>query len=146
MGSLISSRSIPKLESLIASAVKSGATLHCGGSRLNHPVYPNGHYFQPTLLSDVTPDMTIAQTELFAPVFLLMRATSVPDAIDIANSTPYSLGASVFGHHAPTSKIASVPSAAVTSPSTTSASSMRVLSPSAAVMGAATVVSAAKKV
>ena len=101
MGSLISSRSIPNLESLIASAVKNGATLHCGGSRLNHPVYPNGHYFQPTLLSNVTPDMTIAQTELFAPVFLLMRAASVPDAIRIANSTPYSLGASVFGHHAP---------------------------------------------
>jgi acyl-CoA reductase-like NAD-dependent aldehyde dehydrogenase len=42
--------------------------------------------------------MEIAQTEVFAPVFVLMRAYSVADAISLANSTQYALGASVFGH------------------------------------------------
>jgi delta 1-pyrroline-5-carboxylate dehydrogenase len=41
--------------------------------------------------------MAIAKTELFAPVFMLMRAESVDDAIEIANSTIYALGASVYG-------------------------------------------------
>ncbi|KIX05716.1 uncharacterized protein Z518_03688 [Rhinocladiella mackenziei CBS 650.93] len=98
MGAMISSRNFQCLETLISSAVAQGAILHCGGKRYAHPQFPNGTYFRPTLLSNVTVDMAIAQTELFAPVFLLMKAPSVDEAITIANSTPYALGASVFGH------------------------------------------------
>jgi acyl-CoA reductase-like NAD-dependent aldehyde dehydrogenase len=101
MGSMISSRNFSRLEQLISEAVADGAELHCGGQRYNHPQHPRGHYFLPTLLSNVTPHMRIANEELFAPIFLLFRADSVSDAIRIANSTPFSLGASVFGHHAP---------------------------------------------
>ncbi|PKY06766.1 betaine aldehyde dehydrogenase [Aspergillus campestris IBT 28561] len=101
IGALISPAGFSRLESLIADAVNNGARLIHGGKRHSHPKYPHGHYFTPTLLADVTPDMAIAQNETFAPVFLLMRASSVPHAISIANSTPYALGASVFGYHAP---------------------------------------------
>jgi len=100
MGAMISPASFDKLESLIADAVKQGARLLAGGTRVEHPIYTQGHYFAPTLLVDVTRDMRIAQEELFAPIFLVMRAESVPDAISIANSTVYALGASVFGHSA----------------------------------------------
>ncbi|OAL32193.1 hypothetical protein AYO20_07961 [Fonsecaea nubica] len=99
MGAMISSRSFSRLETLISSAVAQGATLHCGGRRFNHPGYPCGTYFTPTLLSNVTPEMEIAQNELFAPVFLLMKAVDADDAIRIANSTNYALGAGVFGHN-----------------------------------------------
>jgi acyl-CoA reductase-like NAD-dependent aldehyde dehydrogenase len=98
MGAMISSRNFSRLEKLITAAVFEGATLHCGGSQYHHPDYPNGTYFQPTLISNVTPEMEIAQVELFAPVFLLMKAQDVDEAILIANSTLYALGASVFGH------------------------------------------------
>jgi len=100
MGAMISSRSFARLEDLIQRAVEDGAVLHAGGSRYNHPQHPGGHYFLPTLISNVTPEMAIAQTELFAPVFLLMKAESVDDAIHMANSTMFSLGAAVFGHEA----------------------------------------------
>ncbi|RMZ79533.1 hypothetical protein DV737_g3372, partial [Chaetothyriales sp. CBS 132003] len=103
VGAMISSRTFAHLESLINSAVQAGAILHCGGSRYHHPKYPHGTYFAPTLVSNVTPDMEIAHTELFAPIFLLMRADTVDHAIRIANSTSsstdFALGASVFGHH-----------------------------------------------
>ncbi|EAW08750.1 aldehyde dehydrogenase family protein [Aspergillus clavatus NRRL 1] len=99
VGALISPASFDRLESLIDDAVRQGARLICGGKRYNHPKYPHGHYFTPTLLADVTPSMRIAQIELFAPVFVLMRADSVPHAISIANSTMYALGASVFGYN-----------------------------------------------
>lgn len=97
IGPLISSSRFPDLQSLLSSAISQGAHLHTGGQPYIHPSFPSGHYFLPTFLSGVTPSMRIAQTELFAPICLLMRASSPVEAISIANSTPYALGASVFG-------------------------------------------------
>ncbi|KAI1948920.1 Meiotic Sister-Chromatid recombination aldehyde dehydrogenase [Ophidiomyces ophidiicola] len=98
VGAIISQRSFDLLEALISEAVGQGAKLICGGKRYNHPLYPHGHYFTPTLLANVTREMRIAQMELFAPVFLLMRAADLAEAVTIANSTEYALGSSVFGH------------------------------------------------
>jgi len=97
VGSCISSANFTHLENLIASAVEAGARLLVGGTHYHHPKYPKAHYFTPTLLVDVTPTMSIAHEELFAPIALLMRASSISDAIAIANSTEYALGSSVFG-------------------------------------------------
>tara|TARA_R110002003_G_scaffold9_6_gene402 strand:+ start:8569 stop:9510 length:942 start_codon:yes stop_codon:yes gene_type:complete len=97
VGASISDASFSRLEELIEDAVKHGARVLAGGKRYIHPEHPKGHYFTPTLIVDVTPDMAIAQTELFAPVFMLMRASSIDDAITIANSTIYALGSSVYG-------------------------------------------------
>ena len=97
VGACISAANFTFLENLIAEAVTEGATLVTGGTRLQHPHYPKGHYFKPTLITGVTPAMRIAQVELFAPVCVLMRADSIDSAIAIANGTSYGLGASVFG-------------------------------------------------
>lgn len=97
IGACISDAGFSKLEALIADAVSQGARLICGGKSYAHPQHPKGHFFAPTFLVDVTPTMKIAQEELFAPVFTLMRADSVSHAISIANSTMYALGASVYG-------------------------------------------------
>ena len=97
VGAMVSADGFARLEQLIADALAHGAKLLVGGERHSHPKYPSAHYFTPTLLVDVTRNMRIAQEELFAPVCLLMRAESVSDAIAIANSTSYALGASVFG-------------------------------------------------
>jgi len=97
VGAMISGARFTHLENLIQNAIKNGAKLIRGGHRYNHPFYPQGHYFQPTLLADVTKEMAIAREELFAPVALLMRAESVDEAIEIANSSIYGLGGAVFG-------------------------------------------------
>lgn len=98
VGACISDTRFAHLEALIADAVADGASLLKGtGMRYNHPRYPKGHYFTPSLLYDVTPSMRIAREELFAPVALIMPASSTTEAIEIANATPYALGASVFG-------------------------------------------------
>lgn len=97
VGASISSASFDKVEFLLQDAVKHGAKILVGGKRYQHPKYPNGHYFSPTLIVDVTPRMKIARTELFAPVCLLMKAQTIDDAIQIANGSSYGLGASVFG-------------------------------------------------
>jgi acyl-CoA reductase-like NAD-dependent aldehyde dehydrogenase len=108
VGAQVSPANFGKLESLIAEAVAQGATLLAGGKRYSHPEYPSGHYFTPTLLANVTPDMRIAQEECFAPICLLMPAATPTHAITITNSTIYGLGCSVFGPtSSPLSQVAS---------------------------------------
>lgn len=97
IGAMISDSSFVRLENLIADAIAQGARLLVGGKSFLHSKFPNGHYFAPTLIVDVTPSMRIAQEELFAPICILMPASSIPHALSLANSTPYALGASVFG-------------------------------------------------
>lgn len=97
VGAMISDARFDTLEALIRDAVAQGAQLHTGGKRLAHSRWPLGHYFAPTLLTHVTPAMRIAREELFAPVFVIMAYDSVDEAVQIANGTPYGLGASVFG-------------------------------------------------
>ncbi|KAK0282240.1 Meiotic Sister-Chromatid recombination aldehyde dehydrogenase [Friedmanniomyces endolithicus] len=96
VGAMISSISLDH-KWFINRAVEEGARLLVGGKRYEHPTYPQGHYFAPTLLADVTPSMRIAQEEVFAPICTLMRASSMESALAIANGTSYDLGCSVFG-------------------------------------------------
>lgn len=98
-GAMVSAACFDKLETWIEDAVQKGARCLVGGKRFVHPKYPQGHYFAPTLLVDVTPEMLIAQNETFAPICVLMRARDVPHAIQLANSTEYGLGGSVFGRN-----------------------------------------------
>ncbi|KAI5239004.1 ALDH-like protein [Aureobasidium subglaciale] len=108
VGAQVSPASFTKLESLISEAVSQGAVLLAGGKRHSHPKYPQGHYFTPTLLAEVTSDMRIAQEECFAPICLLMRAETPTHAISITNSTIYGLGCSIFGPaSAPLQEVAS---------------------------------------
>ena len=97
IGAMISDARFGQLEDLIGDAVRGGAKCLVGGKRYKHPKHSKGHYFQPTLLVDVTPSMRIAQEELFAPICVVIRASSLDEAIAMANSTSYALGASVFG-------------------------------------------------
>ncbi|KAI9686834.1 MAG: Meiotic Sister-Chromatid recombination aldehyde dehydrogenase [Bogoriella megaspora] len=97
VGACISDDGFDRLEQLINDAVTQGAKLLCGGKRYTHPKHPSGHYFEPTLIVNVTRDMLISRQELFAPIALMMPAKNAKDALAIANSTSYALGASVFG-------------------------------------------------
>ena len=97
VGAMISDNRFDELELLVKDAVSKGARLLCGGSRFQHPKYPQGNYFQPTLLVDVTPDMKIAQNEVFGPILVMMRANDTEHCIKLANSAPFGLGGSVFG-------------------------------------------------
>lgn len=97
MGAMISDNRFERLELLIQDAVSKGAKLLSGGSRFSHPKYPQGHYFEPTLLVDVTPDMDIAHNEVFGPILVMMKGQDTNDCIKLANAAPFGLGSSVFG-------------------------------------------------
>lgn len=80
-------------------AVKQGARLLVGGEQYQHPERPHGHYFEATLLADVTMDMEIAKQECFAPILLVLKAeVSQASASTVSHGTsPLIRGCPVYG-------------------------------------------------
>jgi len=88
-GPLINGDAIAKVESLVADAVGKGAKVVLGGAR--HDL--GGTFYQPTILTDVTPAMTVAKEEIFGPVAPIFRFQTEADAIRMANDTDFGLAA-----------------------------------------------------
>jgi gamma-glutamyl-gamma-aminobutyraldehyde dehydrogenase len=93
LGAIISQEQYDKILGYIEIAKKQGATLIHGGSAIQSS---NGLFIEPTLFDDVTADMTIANEEIFGPVFAIMTVDSDEQAIELANATCYGLQASLF--------------------------------------------------
>jgi aldehyde dehydrogenase (NAD+) len=72
-----------------------GALLLCGGNRLTGGAYDQGYFIEPTLFTGVTPEMRIAQEEVFGPVLGLMVANDFEDAMRLANGVKFGLSASI---------------------------------------------------
>lgn len=70
-----------------------GAHILLGGKRVNRP----GAFVEPTLITDITPDMDAYYEEIFGPVFMLYKYKTVEEAIELANATEFGLGGTVFG-------------------------------------------------
>ncbi|MDW3222939.1 MAG: aldehyde dehydrogenase family protein [Paracoccaceae bacterium] len=92
MGAMVSEAQRDRAVAMIAQAQAEGATVATGGHKLNRP----GAFLEPTILTDVTPEMTIAQEEVFGPVLSVLRFSHDADALKIANGTPYGLVSGVF--------------------------------------------------
>ena len=88
-GPLINGKAVEKVERLLSDATAKGAKLALGGHR--HPL--GGTFFEPTVLTEVTPAMDIAREEIFGPVATLFRFKDEADAVRIANDTSYGLAA-----------------------------------------------------
>ena len=90
IGPVVSQAQFDKIQGLIESGIKEGATLLAGG--LGRPDGLNrGYYVKPTVFADVKEDMTIAKEEIFGPVLSIMSFEDEADAVRIANDTPYGL-------------------------------------------------------
>ena len=77
----------------VQDAVDKGATVLAGGKKLYKP----GAWMEATLLADVTPDMRAYAEEIFGPVAVVYKVKDVDEAIELANSSSFGLGGSVFG-------------------------------------------------
>ena len=73
-----------------------GARLACGGERLTAGAYGKGWFHEPTVFSEVSPGMRIAQEEIFGPVVSVIRAASLEQAIEIANGVIYGLSGAIY--------------------------------------------------
>jgi succinate-semialdehyde dehydrogenase/glutarate-semialdehyde dehydrogenase len=92
-GPLIDDAAVEKVESHIRDAQSKGAKILVGGHR--HAL--GGRFFEPTILTDVTPQMAVAREETFGPVAPLFRFKTEADAIALANDTEFGLAAYFYG-------------------------------------------------
>ena len=77
-------------------ALAKGATLHTGGQRLRGEGLDKGHFYAPTMISAITPDMLIYREETFGPVAAVVPFDDEDDVIAMANDTSYGLAAYVY--------------------------------------------------
>jgi succinate-semialdehyde dehydrogenase/glutarate-semialdehyde dehydrogenase len=92
-GPLIDDKAVAKVEEHIADALAKGAAVAAGGRR--HAL--GGRFFEPTVLTGVTPAMAISREETFGPVAPLFRFSTEEEAVTLANDTEFGLAAYFYG-------------------------------------------------
>ncbi|RWR27460.1 aldehyde dehydrogenase family protein [Sinirhodobacter populi] len=98
IGPVINQAQFEKIQGMIETGIKEGATLLAGG--LGRPEGLNkGYYVRPTIFADCTPDMTIMREEIFGPVLSIMPFDTEEEALTVANDTPYGLTNYVQGQN-----------------------------------------------
>ena len=96
MGPIISRRQLETVEHYVGIGTREGATVAAGGARPSDASLGKGYYFQPTLLDRVTPDMRVAQEEIFGPVLAMIEFDDLEQAAQIANRSQYGLVSGIW--------------------------------------------------
>ena len=96
IGPMVSKRQLDLTMNYVQIGRDEGATVAAGGARLTGGLYDRGYYHQPTVFTDVTNEMRIAQEEIFGPVVCVLGFDTEAEAIALANGTEFGLAASVW--------------------------------------------------
>ena len=92
VGPLATEQQRDDVEELVADAAANGARVLCGGAAPDRP----GFYYQPTVLTEITPEMRVFAEEVFGPVATVFRVRDIDEAINLANATEFGLGANAW--------------------------------------------------
>jgi alpha-ketoglutaric semialdehyde dehydrogenase len=101
IGPIINRKAGEEILGYIQSAKDEGAVVYKGGAQLCGGIYDKGCYIEPTLITNVTPQMKVAQEEIFGPVLVVITVDSFEEALQVANDTPYGLSACLFSNELP---------------------------------------------
>lgn len=96
MGAQINRRQADKILSYVQIAKEEGATIACGGDYYTENGCEKGSFVQPTLITNVTNDMRVAQEEIFGPVAVVIKFKTEDEVIALANQSTYGLGGAVW--------------------------------------------------
>ena len=96
MGSQINEGQLKKILSYIDIAKSEGVTIACGGERCTEGELAKGAFMKPTLITNVTNDMRVAQEEIFGPVACVIKFKTEDEVIEMANDSKYGLGGAVW--------------------------------------------------
>ena len=96
LGPKVNASEVKNMEDLVAISVKEGATIAHGGGRPEGAQFEKGHWFEPTILTDVSQDMTIVHKESFGPILPVLKFKEFDEVIEYANDCEFGLAAMVF--------------------------------------------------
>ncbi|TNJ44701.1 aldehyde dehydrogenase [Tamlana fucoidanivorans] len=96
MGPKVNANELKHMEHLVEVSVKEGATIAAGGKRPEGAEFEKGYWFEPTVLTNVTQDMTIVHEESFGPILPVLKFKTFEEVIGYANDCEYGLAAMVF--------------------------------------------------
>jgi alpha-ketoglutaric semialdehyde dehydrogenase len=96
MGPLINEQQLNTVESYVEIGRDEGAKLLTGGIRLTGGAHAKGWFYAPTVFGDCSPNMRIAQDEIFGPVVSVIPISGLNEAVEVANGVPYGLSASIY--------------------------------------------------
>ncbi|MFM8781618.1 MAG: aldehyde dehydrogenase family protein, partial [Gemmatimonadota bacterium] len=96
VGPVIHEESLAKIASYVAIGQQEGATLALGGARATGAGLEHGHFFQPTILTGVRPEMRVAQEEIFGPVLSVIRVADADGAFRVNTGVKYALSSSLY--------------------------------------------------
>jgi aldehyde dehydrogenase (NAD+) len=96
IGPIINDRQLQRVRDYLDIAREEGVKVLIGGEIATEGELKNGYFFLPTILDQVTPDMRVAQEEIFGPVVVLMEVGNFAEAIALLNSTKYGLSSSIY--------------------------------------------------
>jgi succinate-semialdehyde dehydrogenase/glutarate-semialdehyde dehydrogenase len=96
IGPLHSASQRDEIEAQVQDAVDRGARVLAGGVRLRGADYDNGHFYAPTLLTDVPDEARVAREEVFGPALPIFKVKSFDEAIEKANDSIFGLGSSIW--------------------------------------------------
>ena len=96
VGPVINHSQLEKIHSYTAIGQADGATLVTGGSIANEGELARGHFYRPTLFTDVRPNMRLAQEEIFGPTLSVIDVASFEEAIAVNNNTKYGLSSAIY--------------------------------------------------
>lgn len=93
IGPLVKEDAVMNIEDIVNDSIKNGAEVLTGGRRLEDH---NGYFYEPTIVTKVSPKMRITQEEVFGPVAPILVVEDEEEAIKLANNTEFGLGASIW--------------------------------------------------
>ena len=99
IGPVINKAALEKINHYVQIGKQQGATLLLGGDILTEGDLANGHYFAPTIFTNVEPMSILAQEEIFGPVISIIEVASLEEAIEVNNSVKFGLSSSIFSQN-----------------------------------------------
>lgn len=100
MGPLMSSSQLERVSNYVEKARKEGAKILCGGKIPQDPNLTKGFFFEPTVITEVNPQMSIFKEEIFGPVTVVSKFSSLDEAISLANASDFALASCIWGKDA----------------------------------------------
>ncbi len=96
VGPLITSSHRDNVHDFVERTVKEGGKVLCGGKSLTGGEYDKGNFYEPTIVSNIKPNMELACKEVFGPVLAVIEVNDINEAVKVANNVEYGLSLSIY--------------------------------------------------